>query len=55
MPPIDDSGVEGFSLVGPAFLRRWYSIFDFGGDTAETYQPRVGFGRLKKEYDFLYQ
>lgn len=55
MPPIDDSGTNGFALLGSAFLRRYYSIFDFGGSRVEDYQPRLGFGRLKKEYDYLYK
>jgi saccharopepsin len=55
MPPFDDSGSRGFALVGAAFLRRHYSMFDFGGDKVESYQPRLGFARLKKDYDYLYQ
>ncbi|KAL1641364.1 hypothetical protein SLS58_006063 [Diplodia intermedia] len=54
-PPIDDSGTDGFALIGATFLRRYYSVFDFGADKVEAYQPRIGFGRLKKEYDYLYQ
>ncbi|KKY15971.1 putative pepsinogen c [Diplodia seriata] len=55
MPPVDDSGTDGFALIGATFLRRFYSVFDFGADKVEAYQPRIGFGRLKKEYDYLYQ
>jgi saccharopepsin len=55
MPPFQGSGSSGFALVGTGFLRRYYSVFDFGADKVEDYQPRVGFGRLKKEYDYLYQ
>ena len=55
MPPFDPSGSAGFALVGTTFLHRHYSVFDFGGDKVEDYQPRIGFGRLKKEYDYLYQ
>jgi saccharopepsin len=55
MPPIDPSGTGGFSLVGATFLQRHYSVFDFGADKVENYQPRIGFGRLKKEYDYMYQ
>jgi hypothetical protein len=29
MPPFDPSGSSGFALVGAAFLRRHYSVFDF--------------------------
>ncbi|OJD36431.1 pepsinogen c [Diplodia corticola] len=54
MPPIDDSGVSGFALIGATFLRRFYSVFDFGADAVADYQPRIGFGRLKKEYDFMH-
>ncbi|KAB8296221.1 hypothetical protein EYC80_009001 [Monilinia laxa] len=54
MPPIDDSGANGFALIGVGFLRRYYSVFDFGGKRVESYAPRVGFGRLKKEFDYFY-
>jgi hypothetical protein len=54
MPPFDDSDGVGFALVGSAFLRRYYSVFDFGADKVEEYQPKIGFGRLKKEYDYLH-
>lgn len=53
MPPVDDSGSSGFALIGSPFLRRHYSVFDFGADQVENYQPRIGFGRLKEEYDYL--
>jgi saccharopepsin len=55
MPPIDPSGSVGFALIGTTLLHRYYSVFDFGGDKVEEYQPRIGFGRLKKEYDYLHQ
>ncbi|KAL1797700.1 hypothetical protein ACET3X_004306 [Alternaria dauci] len=55
MPPFDDSEQYGFALVGTAFLQRYYSVYDFGADKVEDYQPRIGFGRLKKEYDYMYQ
>ncbi|KAE8839940.1 hypothetical protein HRS9122_06545 [Pyrenophora teres f. teres] len=54
MPPFDS--VDGsLALVGMSFLRRHYSIFDFGSNKVETYAPRIGFGRLKKAYDYMYQ
>ncbi|KZM26671.1 aspartic-type endopeptidase [Ascochyta rabiei] len=53
MPPFDNSGNTQFALIGAAFLRRWYTVFDFGADKVEDYQPRIGFGRLKKEWDYL--
>jgi saccharopepsin len=55
MPPFDPSGSSGFALVGSTFLQRHYSVFDFGADKVADYQPKIGFGRLKKEYDYLYQ
>ncbi|KAK7705724.1 hypothetical protein SLS57_009923 [Botryosphaeria dothidea] len=55
MPPVDGSGSSGFSLIGAAFLQRYYSVYDFGGSKVEEYQPKIGFGRLKKEFDYLYQ
>ncbi|KAJ4348895.1 hypothetical protein N0V95_005074 [Ascochyta clinopodiicola] len=54
-PPFDNSGDNQFALIGAAFLRRWYTVFDFGADKAEDYKPRIGFGKLKKEWDYLYQ
>ncbi|KAK8901186.1 hypothetical protein ACHAQE_007634 [Botrytis cinerea] len=53
MPPVDDSGSSSFSLLGADFLRRHYSVFDFGGSRVEDYQPKIGFGKLKEEYDYL--
>ncbi|KAF9701590.1 hypothetical protein EKO04_000318 [Ascochyta lentis] len=55
MPPLDNSGGNQFALIGAAFLRRWYTVFDFGADKVEDYQPRIGFGQLKKEWDYLSQ
>ncbi|KAJ4319290.1 hypothetical protein N0V94_003982 [Neodidymelliopsis sp. IMI 364377] len=55
MPPIDYSGQNSFALIGAAFLQRHYSVFDFGAEQVENYAPRLGFGRLKKEWDYLYQ
>ncbi|KAI1841366.1 hypothetical protein JX266_012447 [Neoarthrinium moseri] len=53
MPPVDDSPASGFALIGAAFLRRHYSVFDFGATKVEDYKPTLGFGRLKEEYDYL--
>lgn len=53
MPPVDNSGSSSFALIGAAFLRRHYTVFDFGADQVEDYQPKIGFGRLKEEYDYL--
>lgn len=55
MPPLDNSGQNNFALIGAAFLQRWYTVFDFGADKPENYAPKIGFGRLKKEWDYLYQ
>lgn len=55
MPPIDDSGEYNFALIGTAFLQRFYTIHDFGADKVEEYKPRIGFGKLKREWDYLYQ
>ncbi|ESZ96527.1 hypothetical protein SBOR_3029 [Sclerotinia borealis F-4128] len=54
MPPVDDSAGSSFALLGVDFLRRYYSVFDFGAARVEDYQPRIGFGRLKTEFDYLY-
>ncbi|KAF3034774.1 hypothetical protein E8E12_001864 [Didymella heteroderae] len=55
MPPIDNSGQNSFALIGATFLQRYYTVFDFGASKVEDYQPRIGFGRLKREWDYLYQ
>jgi hypothetical protein len=55
MPPLDNSGQSGFALIGAAFLQRWYTVFDFGADKPENYAPRIGFGKLKREWDYQYQ
>ncbi|KAF1918640.1 aspartic peptidase domain-containing protein [Ampelomyces quisqualis] len=55
MLPVDASGATGFALVGAAFLRRVYSVWDFGAHNADGYEPRIGFGRLKPEWDYMYQ
>lgn len=55
MPPFQGSGASSFALVGTTFLQRHYSVFDFGADKVADYQPRIGFGRLKKEHDYMFQ
>lgn len=55
MPPVDPSQGTGFALIGSVFLSRFYSVFDFGADKVEDYKPRIGFGKLKKEWDWLQQ
>lgn len=55
MPPFDPSGAPSFALVGSAFLQRYYTVWDFGADKVAEYKPRLGFGRLKKEFDWKYQ
>ncbi|EDU41698.1 Asp domain containing protein [Pyrenophora tritici-repentis] len=54
MPPFDTTG-DSYALIGMSFLRRHYSVFDFGSNKVENYAPRIGFGRLKKAYDYMYQ
>ncbi|KAF1926720.1 acid protease [Didymella exigua CBS 183.55] len=55
MPPIDTSDQGNFALVGSPFLQRYYTIWDFGADKVADYAPKIGFGKLKKEWDYLYQ
>jgi saccharopepsin len=55
MPPVTNSGSYSFALIGTPFLQRHYTVFDFGADKVEEYEPRIGFGRLKKEWDWMYQ
>ncbi|KAI1504979.1 pepsinogen c [Biscogniauxia marginata] len=49
-PPFDNSGVDGFYLIGKPMLHQLYTVFDFGGETVSDYQPRIGFGQLKSEF-----
>ncbi|CZT12991.1 related to aspartic proteinase, pepstatin-sensitive [Rhynchosporium graminicola] len=53
-PPFDDSGVQGFALLGRQLLGRYYTVYDFGGSNVDIYKPKIGFGRLKKEFDYLH-
>jgi saccharopepsin len=55
MPPFTNSGDYDFALIGTPFLQRYYSVYDYGADRVEDYAPKIGFGRLKKEWDWLYQ
>lgn len=42
VPPLDNSGQPGFALFGTQFMRRHYSVVEFGADKPEDYQPRTG-------------
>ncbi|KAH7559943.1 aspartic peptidase domain-containing protein [Bipolaris maydis] len=55
MPPFDPSTAPSFALVGTALLQRYYTIWDFGADKVAEYKPRLGFGRLKQQFDWKYQ
>ncbi|KAI0206829.1 pepsinogen c [Astrocystis sublimbata] len=50
VPPFDDSESEGLALIGQSFIRRFYTVFDYGATNVEDFKPRIGFGQLKKEY-----
>jgi len=54
-PPFNPSGRDSFALVGTTFLQRFYTVWDFGADRVAEYKPRIGFGKLKKEFDYLHQ
>ncbi|KAF5615435.1 hypothetical protein F52700_13405 [Fusarium sp. NRRL 52700] len=47
-PPID-SGPEGYALIGPRFLRNFYTVWNYGGfpDSGFT-SPTLSFGYLKE-------
>ncbi|CAJ2508603.1 Uu.00g136290.m01.CDS01 [Anthostomella pinea] len=49
-PPFDGGDTDGFFLFGTALLNQFYTVFDFGAENVEDYEPRVGFGQLKEEY-----
>ncbi|PLB54876.1 acid protease [Aspergillus steynii IBT 23096] len=48
-PPFEGSDNEGMALIGTPLMQQFYTIFDFGGKTADDFHPRIGFGQLKKE------
>jgi len=50
IPPFDSSFSEGLALIGQQFIRRFYSIYDYGSRTVEEFKPRIGFGQLKAEW-----
>lgn len=49
-PPFETSGSSGLFLFGGEFLQKFYTVFDFGGTEAGSYDARIGFGWLKEEY-----
>ncbi|KAK6850331.1 pepsinogen c [Apiospora arundinis] len=49
-PPFESGNQDGFFLFGTALLNQFYTVWDFGGSTPDKYQPRIGFGQLKKGY-----
>lgn len=50
-PPFDAQyGSDSLVLIGQPILRLFYTIFDFGSTRVEDYKPRIGFGKLKKEF-----
>ncbi|KAK8039517.1 hypothetical protein PG993_007928 [Apiospora rasikravindrae] len=49
-PPFEPGNNDGFFLFGTPLLDQFYTVYDFGGSKPEEYQPRIGFGQLKKEY-----
>jgi saccharopepsin len=48
MPSVTNSGAYSFALIGTPFLQRYYTMFDYGADKVEEYEPRIGFGRLRR-------
>lgn len=49
-PPFETSGSNGLFLFGGEWLQMFYTVFDFGGTQAGSYDARIGFGWLKDEY-----
>lgn len=49
-PPFDDSGVLGYGQFGTPLLHQFYSVWDFGAVDVANYAPRIGFGKLKKDW-----
>ncbi|CAG9955335.1 unnamed protein product [Clonostachys rosea f. rosea IK726] len=50
-PPFDDSGANGFSLIGTRFLRNFYTVWDYGTNPSEDeyYSASLWFGKLKAD------
>lgn len=36
--------------MGKVLLRQFYTVYDFGATEVEAYKPRIGFGKLRKEF-----
>ncbi|KAL8375655.1 hypothetical protein RB595_006982 [Gaeumannomyces hyphopodioides] len=49
-PPFSSSDNPRLALVGRTFLRRFYTVFDYGAGSVDEFKPRIGFGQLKKEF-----
>ena len=49
-PPFDKGDVEGFFLFGTPLLNQVYTVYDFGSFDVPHYNPRIGFGQLKKQW-----
>ncbi|RYP10492.1 hypothetical protein DL764_000675 [Monosporascus ibericus] len=49
-PPFDGGNQDGFFLIGTPLLHQFYSVWDFGAEEVQNYQPRIGFGALKPEF-----
>ncbi len=49
-PPFDTESTEGLFLFGTPYLQQLYSVFDFGARELAAYNPRIGFGHLKKQF-----
>ncbi|CRK19349.1 hypothetical protein BN1708_012607 [Verticillium longisporum] len=47
-PPFEDSGAEGFTLIGTPFLRNFYTVWDFGAKDEADFEPTLGFAHLLK-------
>ncbi|RYP78092.1 hypothetical protein DL771_000785 [Monosporascus sp. 5C6A] len=49
-PPFDGGNSDGFFLIGTPLLHQFYTVWDFGAEEVQNYQPRIGFGALKPEF-----
>ncbi|KAI1343046.1 pepsinogen c [Xylariaceae sp. FL0016] len=49
-PPFDSGDTNGFFLFGTTLLQQFYTVWDFGAQYVNDYQPQLGFGNLKDEY-----
>ncbi|KAK6223089.1 hypothetical protein QIS74_03934 [Colletotrichum tabaci] len=47
-PPFEDSGSDGFTLLGSPLLKNFYAVWDFGAFDEAAFTPTLGLAKLRK-------